>query len=139
MSAFFALAYCILCPLMALSAINLQLAVSYSQSAKLVLTKQTALCRVYYVLQTIVPPIILVLSAFAAFLVAKDKFVDRLKTLVGLMFSLYHLPVRTDSHSSGHFHTAGAQLFGVCFADHSAALDPGGGDLLLDRLAGRSV
>ena len=52
-------------------------------------TKQSVLCRVYYALQTIVPPIILVLSAFTAFLVAKDKFVDRLKALVGLMFPLY--------------------------------------------------
>ncbi|KAK9801875.1 hypothetical protein WJX73_005920 [Symbiochloris irregularis] len=45
--------------------------------------------RIYYALQTIVPPIILVLSAFTAFLVAKDRFVDRLKALVGLMFPLY--------------------------------------------------
>lgn len=48
-----------------------------------------AICRIYYALQTIIPPIILTLVAFSTFLVAKEKFVDRLKALVGLMFPLY--------------------------------------------------
>ena len=45
--------------------------------------------RLYYALQTVIPPIILVLVAFSSFLVAKEKFVDCLKALVGLMFPLY--------------------------------------------------
>ena len=38
--------------------------------------------RIYYVLQTIIPPILLVLLGFTAFITPKDRFPDRLRTLV---------------------------------------------------------
>ena len=44
--------------------------------------------RLFYTLQCIIPPIILVLIGFTTFLLPKDKFTDRLKTLIGLMFPL---------------------------------------------------
>ena len=39
-------------------------------------------CRVFYVLQTIIPPILLVMLGFTAFITPKDRFPDRLRTLV---------------------------------------------------------
>lgn len=48
-------------------------------------------CRVFYSLQIIIPPIILVMSSFLTFLISKDKFIDRLKTLAALLIPTYVL------------------------------------------------
>ena len=48
-------------------------------------------CRVFYTLQIIIPPIILVISSFLTFLISKDKFIDRLKTLAALLIPTYVL------------------------------------------------
>ena len=42
-------------------------------------------------MQTIIPIVILAASSFLTFLISKDKFVDRMKTLASLLVSTYVL------------------------------------------------
>lgn len=52
-------------------------------------TRITRVTRVFYTLQCIIPPIILVTVGFSTFIVAMERFTERLKPLVALLFPLY--------------------------------------------------
>ena len=55
----------------------------------LILTTACVPLRIYYTLQAIVTIIILAASSFLTFLVSKNQFVDRVKTLASLLVSTY--------------------------------------------------
>lgn len=46
-------------------------------------------CRLFFTLQTIVPPIVLTLIGFACILIPQRDFTDRLKTLVSVLFPTF--------------------------------------------------